>query len=176
MGEKQREAVTASCRCGAVAFQAEGPPIMAAVCHCASCQAAGAEIESLPGAPPVLDAHGGTPFVLQRKDRVRCLRGGERLEARRLKPESPTRRLVAACCNSPMALEFKGGHWLSLYAGRMGEKAPPMEYRVMTGDRRGDPPDDLPNYASHSGSFMWRLLGAWVAMGFRVPAVKGIPA
>jgi hypothetical protein len=47
----------------------------------------GGPIDTLPDAPPVLGADGGTDFVLYRKDRVLCVQGGERLEAHRLKPE-----------------------------------------------------------------------------------------
>ena len=32
--------------------------------------------------------------------------------------------------------------------------------------------DDIPNYAAPSGKFLWRLLTAWAAMGFRAPAVE----
>jgi hypothetical protein len=49
-----------------------------------------------------------------------------------------------------------------------------MELRTMTSDRKdGLPlPDDIPNAKSHAGAgFMRRLLMAWVAMGFRNPAV-----
>lgn len=36
--------------------------------------------------------------------------------------------------------------------------------------------EDVPNHATHSGRFMWKLLGAWIAMGLRRPAVQGVPA
>jgi len=36
-------------------------------------------------------------------------------------------------------------------------------------------PDDMANYPSHSGKFKLKLLGAWMAMGFRRPAVDGVP-
>ena len=135
-------------------------------------------MEQLAGAPPVLDADGGTDFILCRKDRVRCVQGGERLEARRLKPQSPTRRMVATCCNSAMCLDFTKGHWLTLYRARMPGPVPPLDMRVMTADRREGVvlADDVPNYAAHSGKFMGKLLGSWVAMGFRIPKVKGLPA
>ncbi|RDJ20417.1 hypothetical protein DWF00_13940 [Bosea caraganae] len=170
--------MTVSCRCGTVVFEAIGTPILSVACHCESCQEAGRRIEQLADAPPVLDADGGTAFVLYRKDRIRCVGGGERLEAHRLKPESKTRRMVATCCNSAMFLEFTKGHWLSVYRDRLPEGAPPLQMRVMTADRRKgvELPDDIPNYATHSGKFMWRLLSAWVAMGFRVPKVQGVPA
>ena len=163
----------AACRCGEVAFEAVGAPIVSAICCCASCQQAARQFEALPGASPVLDAHGGTAFVLQRKDRVRFLRGGARLQTHRLKPDSPTRRVLATCCNTPMFAEFEKGHWLSLYRDRFTESAPPPQMRVMTADRREDAPlpSDLPNYPGHTGKFMWKLLSAWAAMGFRVPKV-----
>lgn len=178
MTEAKRPHLIASCECGAVRIEAAGAPIMAVACCCASCQEAGRRFELLPGAPPVLDADGGTPFVLHRKDRVRCVAGGEKLIEHRLDPASATRRMVANCCNSAMFLDFTKGHWLSIYSRRLGGSAPPIEMRTMTGDRREDAElsEDVPNHKTHSGRFMWKLLGAWIAMGLRCPAVKGIPA
>ena len=176
MSEKQHRSLTASCRCGAVVLEVAGAPIVHAICYCASCQEAGGRIEQLPDAPPILDANGGTDFVLYRKDRVRCVQGGERLEAHRLKPESPTRRMVATCCNSAMFLDFTKGHWLTLYRARIPGSVPPLEMRVMTADRREGVvlPQDVPNYAAHSGKFMSKLLAAWLRMGFRTPKVEGV--
>jgi hypothetical protein len=178
MGAKQQKTLTASCRCGAVVLEMTGQPIIHAACYCSSCQEAGRRIEELPDAPPVLGADGGTDCVLYRKDRVRCVQGGERLEAIRLKPGSPTRRMVAGCCNSAMFLDFSKAHWATLYRARLPEDGvPPLEARVMTADRREGVvlPDDVPNYAGHAGKLMGRLLGAWVAMGFRLPKIEGTP-
>ena len=173
MSVKDHGPLTASCRCGAVVLEAAGAPIAHAACYCTSCQEAGRQIEQLPGAPPVLDADGGTDFILYRKDRVRCVQGGERLQECRLKPESPTRRMVAACCNSAMFLDFTKGHWLTVYRARLPEDVPPLEMRVMTADRREGTvlPDDVPNFPAHTGRFMWKLLTAWAAMGFRRPRI-----
>ena len=178
MSAEQHRSLTASCRCGAVVLEVTGAPIVHAACYCASCQEAGRQIEQLPDAPPVLDADGGTDFVLYRKDRVRCVRGGEQLQARRLKAESPTRRMVATCCNSAMFLDFTKGHWLTLYRARLPGAVQALEMRVMTSDRRKGVvlPEDAPNYAARSGKFMWKLLAAWVSMRFRTPKVEGIPA
>ena len=164
---------TAVCRCGQVKFEAVGEPILAAACHCASCQEAGRRFELLPAAPAVCDADGGTGFVLYRKDRVRCVAGQERLQEHRLTPASPTRRVLATCCNSAMFLDFTKGHWLSMYRNRFSDGAAPVEMRVMTGDRRSgvELAQDVPNYAGHSGKFMLKVLAAWVAMGFRSPAI-----
>ncbi len=178
MSAEQQRSVTASCRCGAVVLEVTGAPIVHAACYCASCQEASRQIEQLPGASPVLDADGGTDFVLYRKDRVRCVQGGERMEARRLKPESPTRRMVATCCNSAMCLDFTKGHWLTLYRARMAGPVHPLEMRVMTADRREGVvlPQDAPNYPTHSGKFILKLIAAWVSMGLRTPKVEGVPA
>lgn len=170
---KEHQTLTAACRCGAVTLETAGQPIVSANCYCHSCQEAGSRLEQMPAAPSVLDADGGTAFVLFRKDRVRFTRGADKLREHRIKPDSPTRRVVAACCGSPMFLEFKNGHWLSIYRDRLPEGAAPLEMRVMTKNRREgvELADDVPNYAIHSGKFMWRLLAAWVAMGFRVPKI-----
>ena len=116
---------------------------------------------------------GGTDYVLYRKDRVQCVAGQEYLEEHRLKPDSPTRRVMATCCNSGMFLDFTKGHWLSLYRNRFPAGAPPLEMRVMTKDRREGVAlaDDLPNYDGHSGKFMLRLIAAWIAMGLRRPEI-----
>jgi hypothetical protein len=161
----------ASCQCGQVAFEAIGAPIVSAVCYCASCQEAGRRLEELPAAPAVLRADGGTSYVLYRKDRVRCTKGAELLQEHRLKPESPTRRVRSACCNSAMFLDMTKGHWLTIYRGRFPKGAPPIQMRVMARDRPAgiELADDVPNYAGHSGKFMWRLIAARIAMGLRTP-------
>lgn len=172
MNSKPKQLV-AACRCGAVKLETSGTPILSTKCYCHSCQEAGRKIELLPSAPTVVDADSGTGFVLYRKDRVQFAQGAEMLQEHRLKPDSPTRRVIATCCNSPMFLEFKNGHWLSVYRDRLPEGSAPIEMRVMTKDRREGVvlPDDVPNYAVHSGKFMWKLLAAWAAMGFRAPKI-----
>src|SRR3546814_5868014 len=87
------------------------------------------------------------------------LSGSDRLGEHRLTPDSPTRRFVTRCCNSPIALEFTKGHWLSVYSGRIPEgERPPAEMRTMV---KGRPegvelPGDIPNYKTPSGKSMWR--------------------
>jgi hypothetical protein len=100
--------------------------------------------------------------------------GQEYLEEHRLKPDSPTRRVIATCCNSGMFLDFTKGHWLTMYRNRFPAGAPPLEMRVMTQDRRDGVAlaDDLPNYDGHSGKFMLRLISAWIQMGFRRPKIS----
>ena len=162
------------CTCGEVRLAAEGAHIVSAECCCNSCRTAGARMQRLEGAPDVLSAHGATRFVLYRKDRVRFLAGTGRLEQFRLSPDAGTRRVVAACCNTPVFLELKGGHWLSLYAHLWPEGAlPPLEMRTMTIDLadRGALPDDVPNLRRQSLPFFAKLFGAWVAMGFRNPQI-----
>jgi len=112
-------------------------------------------------------------MILYRKDRVQCVIGQDDLEEHRLKPQSPTRRVIATCCNSAMFLDFTKGHWLSLYRNRFGEDAPPLEMRIMTKERRVGVTlaDDVPNYSGHSGKFMLRLITAWIAMGLRRPDI-----
>lgn len=164
----------AHCTCGTVAFEAARAPIVTAACYCTSCQQAGQWLETLPGAPAILEPDGGTHFVLYRKDRLRCLRGDDQLREHRLTPESTTRRVVAQCCNAAMFLEFKGGHWLSLYKNRFDKvDRPPIEMRTMTVDRRAGVvfADTIPSPRKHSVRFMWKLLSAWVAMGFKAPEI-----
>jgi hypothetical protein len=99
--------------------------------------------------------------------------GQEHLEEYRLKPESPTRRVIATCCNSAMFLDFTRGHWLSMFRNRFGTDAPPVEMRVMTKERRPgvELTNDLPSYSGSSGKFMLKLIASWIAMGFRRPEI-----
>jgi hypothetical protein len=169
---KEDKHLCATCRCGNVEFEAIGPPIATGACYCASCQEAGRQFEQLPGVERFLDHYGGTEFILCRKDRVRCVKGQDHLAEHRLTPQSPTRRVVATCCNAPMFLDFTKGHWLTMYR-KYFRDPPPLEMRVMTKDRRAgiELPADIPNINGHSGKFFWKLIIAWTAMGFRTPKI-----
>ena len=170
--------ISATCRCGKVELQIVGEPILRGICYCADCQEAGRRHQAPSPADSILAADGGTDYVLYRKDRVRCVSGGDLLEERRLKPDSPTRRMFARCCDTAMFLDFTKGHWLTVYRGRLPDDVPPATMRVMTADRPADvtlPDDGIANYPGHSPKFMLKLLGAWMAMGFRRPAVAGVP-
>lgn len=125
--------VIARCNCGQVEIEAWGKPIASVICHCDDCQAAGAMLAALPDAPPVLDAAGGTANVLYRKDRVVPIKGWHLLEAHKLRPESKTNRMVARCCNSPMAVTFDDArHWVPLYRDRLSGMVPTSEWRICT--------------------------------------------
>ena len=173
MNQNSPKHLYATCQCGKVRLEALGSPILTGACYCKSCQEAGRLFELLPSAPPALDPDSGTSVVLYRKDRVRCVMGQDHLEEHRLKPDSPTRRVIATCCNSPMFLDFTKGHWLSIFRNRFLEGMPPLEMRVMTNERCAgvELSDDVPNYSGHSGRFMLKLLAAWIAMGFRRPEI-----
>lgn len=164
---------TASCTCGQVKLDVIGAPILSAVCYCESCRSAARQFEQAPGAPPVLNADGGVDYCLYRKDRVKITRGGEHLQAHRLTEASPTRRVVAACCNAPMFLDFTSGHWLNVYRDRLSPDAPPLEIGVMAKDLPAGTirPDRLPTYSTHPAAFMIKLLASWAAMGFRRPKI-----
>lgn len=164
-----------SCLCGRCRISLTGRPILSAECHCTSCREATDHFEAELGAPKERSATGGVAYVLWRKDRVERIEGEDLMIGYRLKPGATTRRVVAACCNAPMFLEFSAGHWLSLNAARFpASQRPAMELRTMTADRKDASPlpDDIPNAKAHSGAgFMRRLLMAWIAMGFRNPPV-----
>ena len=85
--------------------------------------------------------------------------------------------MYARCCNTAMFLDFTSGHWLTVYRGRFPDDIPPATMRVMTAERPEGVvlPDDIANYPRHSGKFMLKLLRAWMAMGFRRPAIDGVP-
>lgn len=153
-------------------MEARGRPILTGSCYCASCQEAGHRFEQLTSAPPVLNPDRGSDYVLYRKDRVQSVTGQEYLEEHRLQPDSPTRRVVATCCNSPMFLDFTKGHWLTMYRSRF-PNAPPLQMRLMTAERPAgvELANDLPNYDGPSKKFIWKLVTAWIAMGLRRPEI-----
>jgi hypothetical protein len=168
---------TIACSCGAVCLEAAGAPMMGAICHCTSCRTAGQEFDARSPVAPIVDSGGGTAVVLWRKDRVRCIRGSERLEARRMSPGAPSRRMVASCCQTPMYGDFVKGFWISIYHGRAPD-APPPSMRVMTADVPEGvalPDDGLPRYRARPAKFLFKLLATWATMGFRHPRVAGVP-
>jgi hypothetical protein len=158
-----------SCACGKVAIQLEGSPMMANICHCNYCQKGSAEIERLPHAPHILDPYKGTPYALFRKDRAKIIQGSELCTDYRLEGEVKTRRVVAACCNSPLFLDFEPGHWVSFYLQRFGAPIPQVEMRIQTSCLpAGEMPDDgIPAFAGYAPGMMLKLLGSRAAMGLR---------
>lgn len=160
------------CNCGALRLELRGAPIIVSECHCNSCREAAQIIAGLPGAPAVAGREGGTHFVLYRKDRIRITAGREHLRNFRLRPEAETRRVIASCCNTPVLLEFKGGHWASLYGNLWpAGTLPKPDLRTMVGDREpGAPLDEaVPSGRWATTKFFASLLGAWIAMGFKSP-------
>ncbi|MBV1686953.1 hypothetical protein KRR38_04505 [Novosphingobium sp. G106] len=165
------------CACGTVCLEAAGPSMMTTICHCTSCRTAGQAFDAQSPVAPIVDTAGGTAVVLWRKDRVRCLRGSERLAGHRLTPESPSRRMVASCCGTPMFGDFTKGFWVSIYRGRV-PAAPEPSVRVMTSDvAEGTvfPDDGLPRFRGRPAKFAIKLLTTWVTMGFRNPRIAGVP-
>jgi hypothetical protein len=85
--------------------------------------------------------------------------------------------VFARCCNTGMFTDFTKGHWLAIYRSRLPADIPPATMRLMTAERPEGAilPDDMANYPGRSAKFMLKLLGAWMAMGFRRPSVDGAP-
>lgn len=168
------QATHLSCVCERVQLEVNGAPIVNVECCCNSCRVAGDRLQALPTAGPMLEPNGTTRYVLYRKDRVRFVEGAALLKEFRLTPESKTRRIVSTCCNTPICLEFQGGHWLSLYACVWPEGTlPALDMRTMTMDLPASTslPDDVPNARRQSLSFFLKLLRAWIAMGLRIPKI-----
>ncbi|WP_366933738.1 hypothetical protein [Devosia sp.] len=164
-----------TCACGQCALTLTGAPFISTECHCNSCREAGGKLAALPLARPMLEPDGGTRFVLYRKDRVEIAKGHELLRGYRLSTTTPTRRVVATCCNSPVFLEFKGGHWLSLYSSLWpADTAPAPQIRTMVSDREAETQLEgaIPHGRMQTLGFYGKLLAAWIAMGFKVPTIK----
>ena len=166
---------TLACACGQFHVEVTGAPFITAECHCNSCRSAAQRLATLPPAFPLTGTSGGVPYILYRKDRVRFPDGTANLAEFRLSDSAPTRRVLTTCCKTPVFTEFQGGHWLSLFAGLWPEaQRPAMQIRTQTGDvPEGTTLDDtLPAGGMVTAGFYARLLGAWIAMGFKVPKVE----
>jgi hypothetical protein len=167
------------CHCGNVHLEVSKMPIIVAECYCHSCRDAAERMAALPGASTVTGAFGSTHFVLYRKDRVRITRGEAWLRQFRLGPDAQTRRVIASCCNTPVLLEFKGGHWVSLYGNLWhGQALPIPDLRTQTADApKGSIGDaTVPEGPWETAKFYGKLLATWASMGFKTPPMaKGFP-
>lgn len=166
---------TIGCACGCTRLEVQGDPILVSECLCNSCRQAADRLGRLPGARPILTAYRATPSAEYRKDRVRIVVGAEYLKEFRLSADAGSRRIVASCCNTPVFLEMKGAHWLSLYLHLWSaETRPKAELRTMVGDLedRSGLPNDIVNLKTHHLRFYAKLLKAWIAMGFRNPKIE----
>lgn len=169
------DATALACACGQTRLEVSGAPILVSECLCDSCRAAAARLAALPGARSMLTPYGATPSAEYRKDRVRFLSGAARLGEFRLSAGAGSRRVVATCCNTPLFLEMKGAHWLSLYSHLWPEATRPRpQLRTMAGDLADASrlPQDIPNLKTHSLRFYAKLLAAWIAMGLRNPKIE----
>jgi hypothetical protein len=167
-----KQTCTAACQCGQTTIELTGAPILSATCYCESCRTAGHQFERDLAAPPTVNASGGVDYCSYRKDRVKITQGARHLREYRLKPESPTRRIVASCCGSPMFVDFTPGHWLTIFRGRLPE-TPKSQMLVMTKDKPEGAklPADIPAYETMPPGFMFKLIASWAAMGFRRPKI-----
>ena len=162
---------TLACDCGRFHIELSGDPFITAECHCTSCRTAAGRMQT---SRPITVANGGTPYVLYRKDRVRFPDGTALLRSHRLSPTAPTRRVVTACCDTPIFVEFQGGHWLSLYASLWPQaQRPAMQIRTQTANApaQAQLDDSLPAGFWTTAGFYGKLLAAWIGMGFHAPKI-----
>jgi hypothetical protein len=166
MSASPKNHTIARCVCGSVELEAIGAPILSTACYCDDCQEGARQIEALPNARPVLDPDGGSAYLLYRKDRMKCSKGAEHLRDYKIKNESPTRRVVATCCNSAMFLDFQKGHWFSAYRARFEGAVPPLQMRIQTKFKPENRtiPTDVPSYPTYPLKFIAKLMSARVAM------------
>src|SRR5690606_3786149 len=151
----------AACACGHVRLALDGPHISCVACHCDDCQSAAHRMDALPSPEPTMDGVGGTQYVLHRKDRYTLQSGDGLLQPYRLRAGSPTRRMVALCCNSPMFVAFDNSqHWISVYRARIEGQAPALQSRIATrfAHHAGAVPQDVPSYRSFPISLVVQLL------------------
>ena len=158
-----------SCRCGSVSIEVRGKPILSTICNCDDCQRASAALQELSGAPTILDKWGGTYYGLYRKDRVFLHDPKSAATELRIEGEEKTRRLYAACCNTPLFLDFEPGHWYSVYANLLSDSFPKPLARVQTKYLKGPgtPEDGVPMHSGFPFRMIFRLLAARLQMLFQ---------
>jgi hypothetical protein len=163
----------AICQCGLTTIELRGAPILRTTCYCESCRTAALGFETDLNAPKTVNADGGVDYSLYRKDRVKITNGAQNLHEYRLKPDSPTRRVVAGCCGSPMFVDFTPGSWLTVFRNRLAGQPCKSQMQVMTKDKLEGVvlSGDTPAYDTMPPSFMIKLLLSWAAMGFRRPKI-----
>jgi hypothetical protein len=163
------QTIRARCACGCTEHEASGSPVVALACYCDDCQAAGAQIDALPQGHSGLSADGGTVSMLFRKDRVRCVRGGELLVPHKLRSEAYTTRIVASCCNSNVLTRFE--NWLPIVAVRNFSADARVEPQVSIYTRFA--PDATlirhagPRYQGMPPSIGLKVVASAVGLGFR---------
>src|SRR5258708_164509 len=121
MSVRSRIGLAASCAWGRVELAAIGAPIVSNVCFCGDCQQGSRQIEALPNAGSVRDPDGGTAYILYRRDRIECSKGASLLKSYKIRESSVTNRVVAACCNSAMFMNFDKGLTRSSFRRRRAE-------------------------------------------------------
>lgn len=167
MHHSRHTKMIAACTCGSVEIEASGAPIVSAICYCDDCQEGARRIEALPGAARILDAAGGSAYVVYRRDRVMCTKGAALLEPHKIRATSATNRVVATCCNSAMLLNFDDRkHWVDIYRNRIRGQAPPAQMHMCT--RFAQPehhiPSDVPRYKGYPFKLVAKLIKARLAM------------
>ena len=158
-----------SCTCGQVEIDIEGVPVLVSACHCDDCQEGWGRIQDLENAPQVVDERGGTEFVFYMREQVSVIQGDALLQAHKLKPESPTSRVAAGCCNTALYSERQGTPYLAVVRARLGAEAPPLEMRHFTKFALQQPfnPGDLPAYSGVPARMIFKLLRAWLLRPLR---------
>jgi hypothetical protein len=167
----------AHCSCGRVVLEGIGAPIASCACYCDDCQAAGKQIDAMPGGHSGLLADGGTVSVLFRKDRLNRARGSELLVEHQLHPSSHAKRLIASCCNSNMATTFD--NWFPMTALRThsvnaGTVRPQMCIQTKYAPDASRILHDAPRSTGVPGGLVLKMLGAVAALALkRVPLADG---
>jgi hypothetical protein len=161
------ETFTAACRCGKVALEATGLPIVHISCYCDDCQIAADIIDGLENGCSGQEADGGTPNVLYRRDRVRFTRGEELLEGHRVRDKTHTVRLVASCCNTAITQTHENWWPHRGIKTHLFEAVPvPLEVRCFTkfAPRPDDIPRDVKVSRGPSARLAWRIAKAALAV------------
>jgi hypothetical protein len=145
------------CACGRTEYEARGEPMATVACYCADCRMAGQQIDAMPNGRSGLQADGGIVGSMFRKDRVACVRGRELLVDHKLKPASPTVRIVAGCCNCNIGTRFENWAPMVILRSFAPDAAPTVDICICT-KSAPDPTRIVHDVPRHAGLPPWMIM------------------
>ncbi len=151
------------CDCRKVRLRLHGACEASTICHCAECQTAAVVFRDQFDRN-IAEPGGGTTFGIWRKDRVECVMGADHLAGHRLVEESPSRRVIATCCDTPMFIDRKGRPWIGVFSDRFpDDRRPQPRWRTFCKDLADEPRDGF-TIPRHSGYSLPLATRRWKAL------------
>ncbi len=157
-----------TCRCGQVEIEADldAKGDSRLVCYCNSCR----KFAEQTGAGDTLDAAGGVDLYQTAVERVRIVKGADKLAWTRLTPKGPI-RWFATCCGGPVAntLSTRNIPFATLMSAGFADQGglPPIMGRVNRKYATAHIEGDAGNPNKAIRAFLWRALKSRVSGAYK---------